>query len=183
MTATDITTIRAKRFEDVLAGYESRDRAHDPTVQGAAKDVARYAVVTESNRGFGYSVTYAETMADAETVGGADISTEWWPVCVYDLDVLVGEEPILSDGDIVRYNGEERTVSHHDYEAADGEPYPVIYLESKDDDDPWEGPLDPANEDIELVERAMPDERMPARYKLAGIRTVVMFNTSPEPPA
>lgn len=200
----DLETVyanRRKRFNDILGGYEcgagdwtmivdqSREEAmrslpepRIPTTGPAAAmfKPGRWAVVTHSTRRHGYFVENVRHFNEISTYATRNLEEGWWPVCYFDLDVLAGEEMHLIDGDRVRYDGEERIVSHHDWEAAEGEPYLVIYLLPKDDQ-LYEGPIDPAEEEVELLERAMPDDRMPVRYGLASVVQVAVFNTIPSP--
>lgn len=159
----------AERFE-TLRGALGAD-GPDATVPGATR-TGSYAVLFESNR-WGLFLNRCNK-GDIGEIAVANIEEGWVPVAYYDLAVLDGEEPILTEGDIVEYDGERREVSHHDYEAAEGEPYPVVYLVAEDD---WEGPID--QEQVELVERAMPDSRQPVRYELARLVQVAVFNTRP----
>jgi hypothetical protein len=168
---------RAKRFADVLAGYEAE--GPDSTVPGAAKrdeQPARYAVVTESTRGWGYFVNYATTLENVRECAAANLDEGWEPVCYFDLDELAGDEELPGE---VGYQGEEWMV--HGREWVNGEPTDRWVLKKTPKDRrrrtyDWVT-VDPAEVDLYGWE----DERMPKRYKVAGVRVDVAFNTRPEP--
>lgn len=180
---TTTAELRAKRFADVLAGYEAE--GPDSTVPGAAKRAeqpARYAVVTESTRGWGYFVNYATTLDNVRECAAANIDEGWEPVCYFDLDELAGAEPLPGE---VEYNGEEWMVHGFDYVpgATPAEKTGKWVLKKQPRDRrrstyDW-ATVDPAECDLLGWE----DERMPKRYKVAGVRVDVAFNTRPEPAA
>lgn len=174
MTAAEL---RAKRFADILAGYEAE--GPDCTEPGAATPAerpARYVVITESTRGFGYFANYATTLSNVEVVAAANIEQGWQPVCYFDLDVLAGPEPLPME---VGYQGEEWMVHGHEYVNGERSGQWVLKKSPRDrrrSTYDW-ATVDPA--DVDLM--GWEDERMPVRYLVAGIRKAVAFNTSPEP--
>lgn len=193
MTATtDIATIRAKRFEDIKAGYEAD--GPDGTEPGAATPAerpARYVVITESSRGFGYFANYATTLSNVEVLAAANLHEGWEPVCYFDLDVLAGDEPLPGE---VLYQGEEWMVHGFEYESSHewdaeaqrfGPPSKTgKWVLKKSPKDRRRRTYDWATVDPSEVDlMGWEDERMPVRFKVAGIRKAVAFNTSPEPPA
>jgi hypothetical protein len=159
---------RRERLRGIRSGYEAD--GPDPAVPGASAGVERYAVVTESLRGYGYCVNYAATLADVDTVAAANVSDGWQPVCYYDLDELAGPEPPAQVGDVVQIDGSERRFGVSDV----GCPHNGGELRYYDKDGTWA-----RASECSIVERHPdnPDERNPKRYLVAKLVTVVAFNT------
>lgn len=169
---------RLERFERVKAWLEAD--GPDSTVPGATgkrSQPGRYAVVTESSRGHGHFVNYASTLEDVETVAAANIQEGWRPVCYFDLDD-VGDPLPPYEGDIVEYQDKRYYVVLVSDDVAEGELYHRLYLNKRLD--AMIDECDLVDEDeVEIVDRAEPDERMPVRYDVAKIQVVVAFNTVP----
>lgn len=176
LTPTELAAQRAKRFEDVKAGYEAD--GPDGSVPGSTHEPVRYAVVTESSRGWGYFVTYAATLDDVHTVAAANLDEGWEPVCYFDLDTLAGDEEL--PGEVV-YNGEEWMVHGREWVGGEQTDHWVLKKSPRDrrrSTYDW-ATVHPAECDLMGWE----DERMPVRFKVAGVRVDVAFNTRPEPAA
>jgi len=179
MTPTnDITSHRRERFGRILSDYEAD--GPDGSIPGAQSKAERYALVTESLRGHGHFATYCATLPDVEQAGAANISEAWRPVCYFDLDTLAGDEPPAAEGDVVEYSGHRYHVVHVEDETSDGVLFHWLHLHPRTSepdgwiDDPLTQKIDES--DCTVVERVEPDERMPVRYDVAKIHTVVVFN-------
>lgn len=166
MTAAELQL----RFKQLLLHHEAA--GPDCTVPGASK-AGRWAVLTESNRGHGLFLNRADSRADAERVAAANIAEGWEPVCLYDLSALAGDEPPIECGDIVR------VVDPGAAQHSGAGPLEVVDVDSKD----GERTLGFENGtwcwayEAEVVEREAPDRRLPLRYDLARVLTIVIFNT------
>src|SRR5580704_8968760 len=178
-TKTDITHTRRERFEGILTGYEAD--GPDGSIPGASSNPKRYALVTESVRGHGYFATYCATLPDVERAAAANISGGWQPVCYFDLDKLAGDEPSPVEGDVVEYGGARYHVVHVEDDTSDGVLFHWLYMHPRTSepdgwiDDPLTQRVDES--DCTVVERTEADERMPVRYGVARIQTLVVFNT------
>lgn len=179
MTASRIE--RLERFERVKSGYEAD--GPDSTVPGATSvhsRPGRYAVVTVSLRGHGYFVNYASALMNVEIVAAANLGEGWQPVCYFDLDDL-GDPLPPYEGDIVNYGGERHHVVLVTDDVAEGELYHKLYLHKTDAGAMFDECELVDEDDVEILERGEPDDRMPVRYGVAKIHTVVVFNTIPSP--
>lgn len=203
---------RAERFARLLDHYEAD--GPDCTVPGASKD-GRWAIVTE--REGARFVNRAGTREDCERVAAEGLSPIEGPVCIHDLDELVGEEPMPGEGDIVHYTPSD--ACHDDCRhpnldhLADGEPCRdsqdrnlTTYRVARIDEELIEGEVahflilnevggmndredggwDDYDErvywdEVAILERDEPDERLPVRYDLAKVTTIVAFNTVASP--
>jgi len=179
-TYTEQSNLRAQRFAGILAGYEAE--GPDGSVPGATSIPQRYALVTESLRGHGYFINYCQTLADIEVAAAANISEGWQPVCYYDLDELAGDEPPLYEGDRVIHNGVEKWVTATETDVQDGEPFDWLYLHPTNPQAHYDESEKVDESEVTIIERGMEDERNPKRYLVAGIRTIVVFNTEPAAP-
>jgi hypothetical protein len=101
---------------------------------------------------------------------------------VFDLDELHGEEPPVGTDDVVSYQGRELHVVNTCEDLAEGIPYLQLWLDNNPDsaiDDAEFIEID--SSEVEVLERAAEDERLPTAYEVAEIRTIVVFNTTPNP--
>ena len=163
-------TTRVERFNGIVEGYEAQGA--DRTVPGAGLTGDRYAVITESSRGYGYAVNWATDLQAVESVSAANLHEGWHPVAYYDLDTLDGDEPDPQFGDIVLHNGRKYRVT-----AEPLGPITDYTLFDLEDEDELDAPLNR----ITLLERGpeFEDDRNPVRYLVAAVRIVVAFNTEP----
>jgi hypothetical protein len=174
-----LTAQRRARFERVRSAYDAQ--GPDPTTPGAARRPARYALLSENEK-CSHFLNYARSRADLEVIAASDLLNGWTAVTVFDLDELDGEQPPIATYDRVLYQGRELNVIHSSEELADGVPYRKLWL----DTDP-EKALDDAEfieideSAVELIEPAEEDERLAKAYDVAEIRTIVVFNTTPNP--
>jgi hypothetical protein len=175
MTAADRLSIN-HRFDRVREHYEAEQ---DNSVPGADWN-GRYAVVTKSGRGFGFSASRAATLPDAERVAAANIHEHWTPVALYDLESAAGElHPDV--GDKVAYEGESWYVCHASDDLHEGVVFWKLWLGGEPDlglDECDHVEID--EKDVSILDRAEPDTRLPLRYDVATVRTIVAFNTTPE---
>ena len=115
----------------------------------------RWAVLSESTQGRGYAIAGVSERADIARVAAAGIPDGWEPVCYYDLDRLASEPGLCCSG-----------CGNAPCNAGDG-------FKGHDDACPRLGlPGD--------IPPDLGEERMPVRYGVARISTVVAFNTSPD---
>jgi hypothetical protein len=204
-TATDHTIdmaeARAKRLQDIAEGYEVIDEGMpDSTVPGAAKVETshdgkiirkhpRYVLVTQYGDKGNYRLRLGADKPNIEQLA-ADAVTDAYGaemvICYFDLDVLAGEEPEADAYDKVSLLPE--AAGH--YGAENQERVFVVYdIDSKDDRRTLDLSVaedeDPLfwcyADEVVVLERSVPDERMPVRYGLARIITQVVFNTIPSP--
>jgi hypothetical protein len=184
---TELAEMRAKRLDDVIAGYEvSDDGLPDSTVPGAATPVygprperqllrhPRYVLVTQYGDKGNYRLRLGRDLRNIEQLA-ADAVTDSnggeLVYCYFDLDVLAGESHFTPvDGDYVQveHGGEEYEITRSTVYAATSDRQSTYYLEGA-----------PANEYTydQLIDPN--DERMPVRYGLARVVTQVVFNTVP----
>jgi len=181
-----ITSTRAIRFENVCAAHGNyclKERVGpDRTVPGTANGVARYALICENERQ--YTANYCDSPETIVAVAAHELTQGNSPVCYYDLDELHGNAPPILEGDIIEYGGERFHVQHVDEEAFDGEIARYLCLTSEPDAawGDWTHRIDEADFEGKILERVQPDERMPARYDVAGTVVRVVFNTLPTAP-
>jgi hypothetical protein len=134
--------------------------------------IGRWAVVTCNAHGDGHFVTNVAVESALPHVAAAKLEEGWVPLCYYDLDNLAGDEPLPAEGDQVSVGDGTLTVTETEHK--DG--MPTVGLS----DGTWQ-----FAGDIEVVERVgSEDRRLPLRYEVAKVITVVVFNTRPDfPPA
>ena len=196
---------RARRFAMVLEGYEAE--GPDCTVPGAARveradDGAvlshpRYALVEQRGDSGYYFANLAETPAAVAELAAEGIHDAYGsaaPVCYFDLDTLAGEAPRPGECDKVRLTDEGKLygaagaptdvdfwVVGSETDTFDGVAFEKLYLSTKENADYLGGEYDHLVDEayVTVIESDVPDERMPLRYAVAGIRTVVVFNTIP----
>lgn len=190
---THIAALRAARFEaliSAIAGYECTEcLGHDRTRPGG-DPAGRYAILARANNGKLLELTRVSSRVRAQVVIGSHISEGWAVSALYDLDGLAGDEPLIDEGDIVRLNGFSYEVLRVDEELSDGEiaRYLVLLSSSRpvvpggewttrpsSNWDDWDSRTH--QDEVELVKRCEPDERMPMRYEVAETRVIVVFNT------
>lgn len=151
-------------------------------VTGSLVKPPRWALVTRSHRGNGIHIDLVESREEAEQKSGKNLHENFWPVCLYDLDTLIGEEPPMQDGDRVRYGDEEYYVVFQDRFIAEGEPYWKLWLAKDPDADPYGDDCDHTEVDeaeVILLERGeqFVDSREPQCFEVAKVQVVVAFNT------
>jgi hypothetical protein len=189
-----IAESRAARFQGLLEGYEAD--GPDGSVPGASRPVVtthkdqqlvrkhpRYAIVTRSER-WGYFINLADDIAGVKEVAVANLEEGWLPVCYFDLDLLVGEEPLPGEGDKVLFEdqGEMFVVCEHD-DLIEGEVAYTYDIDPKPETSQFEAMYRGVTpEEITVIEPATPDERNPVRYLLAQLVTIAVFNSTPEAP-
>lgn len=180
--------IRKERFQRILADYEAE--GPDSSVPGCSKfgnlmfpDLwAHYALVVQGDGGR-FFVLCCEGRKDVEHVAALQVQDGWQPICYYDLDELAGPEQDPCEGDVVEYEDKRYYVVHVSDDVQYGEIYHELYLhESSPEPDGWINVCEKVDEyRCKIVERVNPDERKPVRYLVAGVRTVVVFNTEAAP--
>jgi hypothetical protein len=203
-TETDPITLaetRAKRLQDVADGYEvGEDGMPDASVPGAASTMRaegklirhpRFVLVTQYGDKGNYRLRLGRDKPNIEQLA-ADAVTDAYGaemvICYFDLDVLAGDPPRPSEGDVVSYQHEDvaykYTVERVDEDLVEGElSRNLCLVEVGRESDNWDDYDHRVHEDdVELIERnSIEDERMPVRYGLARVVTQVVFNTIPSP--
>lgn len=205
---------RRKRFNDILDGYElgagDWSVIEQPTREEAMRALPRDRlpldatdiwpgkwVLLEHGNGGGYFATNLHNHSEIEETAARHAREGMAPECYFDLDVLVGEEPMVGDGDIVIYEDDDEGSSSYgkhryrvervDEDLVEGEiaHYPVLVQIGGHFDRPDAGWDDYDHrvywDEVEVIERAYPDDRMPMRYSVAAVKVVVAFNTVPSP--
>jgi hypothetical protein len=170
---------RSERFEQLRAHFQAE--GPDCTTPGAARGPARYALLSE-NAQCAHFLNYAAERSDLERIAAADLLSGWTALRVFDLDELHGEEPPVGTDDVVSYQGRELHVVNTCEDLAKGIPCLQLWLDSNPDsaiDDAEFIEID--SSEVEVLERAAEDERLPKAYEVAEIRTIVVFNTTPNP--
>lgn len=171
-------------LEDQRRGHFERLRSSygadgpDASTPGATSGPARYALLSENGDG-AQTLNYADDPARFQAMVEDELSCGWRPRCYFDLDRLAGEAPAIEEGDRVRYRERELHVVHICSRIADETPYRALWLDEdpdKDIDQAQYSEIDAG--EVEVIERAEPDEREPKRYELALLRTIVVFNTN-----
>jgi hypothetical protein len=177
------TSRRAIRFENVCAAHGAhclKERVGpDKTVPGAASGVSRYALVCENERQF--TANFCDSPESILALAIHELTDGSAPVCYYDLDVIDGDPRPIWEGDIVEYVGERLYVNHIDEDLVEGEIARKLCLAREPDAtwDDWVHRIDEAEFDGIVVESQAQDERLPARYDVAGTVVHVVFNTLP----
>lgn len=195
-----LAATRAERLQRIVDGYEVyEDGMPDPSAPFASKvktgptgtpilEHPRYALVYQYDDKGHYAVNLADTLAQVQDLAASEVQQECLISCYFDLDQLAGEEPPIYEDDIVAYAPEDVTYTYSvvrvDEELIEGEVARYLCLvevgkPAPEDWDDWDERVH--EEDAELVESVEPDERMPVRYGVAGVKTVVAFNTIPSP--
>lgn len=202
---TDIDTLyanRRKRFNDILDGYECRNGdfkiaapaqpqfADRLVLEGREEELCRpgkWALVEQCEGR--YFITNVINERDVASVAAQNVRAGWWPICYFDLDVLAGDEPMPQVGDLIcMLDHDQSTPVTGD---AAGTWYVVEQHGSEDDGDGVYVKVDLAREIdgeaeawhtsdfVRVLEPANPDrdDRMPVRYGVAKVVTVVVFNT------
>ncbi len=190
--------LRRERFNRVLDHYDLRAGSWTspaggagslglPRERAAVTDAVfpRYALVQSSGRGHGYHVTAAQTSSDAVKAAANTLHEDWHPECLFDLDVLAGDEPRVQEGDVVEYDQARWVVHGVDEEAVEGE-LAIFARLLADGTDPSSRAWDAWDErvhdsELTVVQAADPDERLPVRHDVALVRVDVVFNTVPTP--
>lgn len=164
------------RAERVFARYEEIEL--DGSVPGALGCPARYMLVTCSQRGFGCAASYCPSH-DAVERAAANVSEGWEPTCYYDLHELAGDEPPADEGDLVEYEGVRYHVIRVEDDHADGMMFRWYHLATDPGVDYFDGADVRADESrCVLAERVTSeDDRLPVRYDVASVRTIVVFNS------
>lgn len=182
-----VYALRRERFNRILdhheigAGEWSGDHlstgGHDFPIdrlltegpQAEYQKPGRWVVIQQSGRGFG---SFALNVVDRDAVSdeaAATLTDSWMPVCLYDLDQV-------PDLDLHSVAGVERIKSYgewlevEDIDTRDGRV--VVFLV---DDPKGRGCRD--DDEIEAID---PDGRLPLRYNVSAVETVVAFNSTPE---
>lgn len=197
--------LRAERLESIIDGYEVfEDGMPDPTVPGADKPRwsspqgepilnyhPRFVLVTQYGDKGNYRLRLGKDLRGIEQLA-ADAATDAeggeQPICYFDLDRLAGEEPAVFEDDVVRYPdddmGRHYRVQRVEEELIEGEVARYLCLleqgRTAEFWDDWTHRVH--EEEVGIVERVEPDERMPVRYLLAKVATIVAFNSTPEAP-
>jgi hypothetical protein len=192
--------IRRQRFNAILDGYEcgagdwtmptvpvSREAAmralpldRVPVASGrAAQYVAgRYALVSDT-LGHGYFITSLASRGEVDAAAVTDIHEGRQPVCYFDLDELAGEPLPADEGDIVEWREERWHVIRVEDDHSEGVLFQWLYLDKNPNVDWLDGAAERVDEsECKLVERAVPDDRMPVRYTVARVVVAVVFNTN-----
>lgn len=181
-TMAELYVTRRKRISNIMRAYEV-ELGHTERLVGHREfsdAPMRYVVVSESSKDFGYFLEGARDLRDVAEVAADEVvdpRIDLRPVCYYDLDELAGEVPLPQ---VVKYEDEEWMVHGFEYEL--GETTGRWTLKKQPSDRrratyDWVT-VDPSDVDVLGWE----DERMPVRYSVAKIQTVVAFNTIPERP-
>lgn len=180
---------RAERLQRIIDGYEAD--GPDGSVPHAARPEKeshpRYVLVEQHGDHGNYYVNLAHDLPKLEALAAYGVQENSMPVCYFDLDELAGEEPHIYEGDIVAYAaGDVRydyRVLRVDEELIEGEVghYLCLVEVGKEDPENWDDYDHRVHEDdVGIVERVEPDERMPVRYLVAKVHTLVAFNTTAE---
>lgn len=192
-----LAEMRSEHLGRVTDAYEISDEGMpDCTVPGAAamaysefngvrilRSHPRFVLLTQYGDKDNYRVYLARDQANVEQLARLAVCDGESIICYFDLDQLVGKEPLAYEGDIVQCEDHLYTVAHVDEELIEGEIARYLCLNEVDkivggwdDYDRRE-----SDGDVEVVESVEPDERMPMRYELARIAVSVVFNTIPSP--
>lgn len=200
--AATLYKLRRQRFNSILDSYECgaggwrmplgldkeelkqralRDTRIPDGIVGEEYKPGRWALVSESES-HGYFVDSCVSREEAEQIAAESIEKGWQPVTIFDLDELAGDEPLFDYGDKVRYRDKEcYVIDYEDDAESDWERYRRYDL-AEDPEGDHADHVKVWRDDLELIERAEPDPRMPVRYKIARVQTIVVFNSTPEGP-
>jgi hypothetical protein len=133
----------------------------------------RWVVIARSSRGHGWFASNHATLSEAQAHAGENVHEAWHPVCVYDLghlsgdiDVTIAERVRLDPAMAAQVTDEDGWLEVIDHDWRDGRATVTVK------DGRWFG--------VEELAAADPDDRLPLRYNVAGVETVVSFNSTPE---
>jgi hypothetical protein len=195
---------RARRLAMIVEGYEvGEEGMPDGSVPGAARPVdseegisnrrsgvllshPRYVLVTQYGDRGNYRLRLGADLLNVEQLAADAITDENGAelvVCYFDLDELAGPEPDVYEDDVVRYEGNQHRVERVDEELIEGEVGRYLcLLDAGHESGSWDDYDHRIHQDdVEVIERAEPDERLPVRYELAKVVVSVVFNTVPSP--
>lgn len=195
--ALKLAAVRAERLQRILDGYEVYgDDAPDPSAPFASKiktgptgtpvlEHPRYALVWQYGDKGNYRVNVADDLARLRDLAANEIHEGALISCYFDLDELAGEEPLPLEveyqGEVWMVHGRETDPDSH-AKGMDALVYTGRWTLKKSPKDRRRSTydfttVDPAECDLLGWE----DERMPVRYGVAGVNTVIAFNTIPSP--
>lgn len=175
--AARVERARAVCLSALLAGYGDEVTV-DNSVPGADR-LGRYVVELENERrSRAPAFARCASREMAATVATADLADGWEPVALYDLDEPAGDWP-ATIGDRVEWEDRQWMVEESEptYGAGSGSVCHLLMLALVGDDGEVHREVDA--EEVEVVERSGPDERRPAHFALADMRTIVVFDTQP----
>jgi hypothetical protein len=200
-TMIDVAERRAERFERAREHFDGAD-GPDCTVPGASRREQvngvwrrhpRYALVEQYGDHGRYFLNLADDLAGVKALAAEGVRNASLPVCYLDLDELSGPEPRPCEGDRVRLTDEGRAcedapegVTYYvvgtETDTFDGEAFEHLYLSIDEDADCLSGEYEYKVDEcyVEVVEPAWPDRRLPKRYDVAEVVTIVVFNTEPK---
>lgn len=167
---------RFKRLEDHINELDGCD-GFDPTVPGVSAPRVVNGVCRKHPRyvlaclydGGRTLLHLADTIEQVEEIAAGRVQDSELPVAYYDLDTLDG---VLELPGEVTYQGEEWMV--YDEECVSGSPSGKWVLKKKPNN--W-ATVDPS--EISNLSDYWSDDRLPVRYSVAKMITVVTFNTIP----
>lgn len=188
-----MSVARIEVFNRLLDVVEQRECseciAHDQSRPGANTN-GRYAVIAQGDSGR-TELTRCDR-EHAQIVAESHLDSGWTILGMYDLDTLAGEAPPIYEGDVVRLVYEDNvmrtngpmtyTVVRVDEELIEGEigRYLCLVEEGKPEPEDWDGwDLREHDDNVVLIERGEPDERLPVKYGVAAIIQCVVFNSVP----
>lgn len=136
----------------------------ETNARGASAVPARYAVLSFCDVD-GWSLGYAETLQDVETLAVSCVTATSVPLCYFDLAELDGEEPPIVEGDTIRVEDGATDITVENVDSRGR-----VYFTDYDGES-----RRAAQEDVVLVARATPDARLPRRHAVVRIDTTVTF--------
>lgn len=101
------------------------------------------------------------------------------PTCYFDLDELAGDPPSPCEGDRVHYEDDTWWITHVHDDVADGMVFHKLYLDKSKAAFIDSQHTDVDETDVEIIERAFPDDRLPVKFDVADVVVSVVFNTVP----
>ena len=140
----------------------------------------RYVLTEQYDDKGNYFLNLADSLEGIQMLAAESVTSGSAPRCYHDLDVLAGEAPSPMVDDRVRYQGKEYYVVQDADDVEYGEKFTKLWLDPNPDtafDDAEHCEID--EKDVEIIERAEPDERLPVRYDVARVEVFVAFNTTP----
>jgi hypothetical protein len=147
----------------------------------AAETGGRYAILTVSANGVARILTRCETVEICEQAAQDAVLDGWTVAAMYDLDILDGDPPAVSEGATVRYDEELYVVGRVDEELVEGQICRYMCLHEPGSDisvfTGWDSWIhrEPESECV-LVDSPQPDDRLPVRHEVAAVRVLVVFD-------
>lgn len=182
MSTDAVQQQRAERFDALIDHHECRARRNYS--RPATGALPRYALVSHQD-GQGYFLVAIAGREQAATYAAADVTEGWQPHALYDLDRLDGDEPLIHEGDVVQYATQTEqgrwVVCRVEEEVVEGELARYLCLVPPGTDeasrkwDDWDHRV--YEDEVTILERGQPDERLPVSYGVADVQVRVVFNT------